>query len=60
MAALLYTEGVLTLGQVTIIFPACILMGTLVGHYARIVLVSDANKNMASIAISRAPYLMPQ
>jgi hypothetical protein len=29
---------------VTILFPACITMGTLVGHFARIVLVTQTNK----------------
>lgn len=40
----LYTEGVLTLGQATILFPACILMGTLVGNFARIILVTGVEK----------------
>lgn len=43
-AATLYTEGILTAEQATILFPACVTMGTLVGHFARIVLVSGANK----------------
>lgn len=42
--AMLYAEGVLTLGQACSLLPACILMGTLVGHYARIVLVTGTNK----------------
>jgi spore maturation protein SpmB len=43
-AATLYTDGILTAQQATILFPACVTMGTLVGHFARIVLVSGANK----------------
>ncbi len=43
-AAALYQTGVLTMGQALMVLPSCILMGTLVGHYARIVLVSDTNK----------------
>lgn len=43
-AASMYASGQLTLGQATMVFPACILMGTLIGHYARIVLVAGANK----------------
>lgn len=43
-AATMYASGALTLGQASMMLPACILMGTLIGHYARIVLVADANK----------------
>jgi len=43
-AATMYADGTLTLGQASMVFPACILMGTLIGHYARIVLVANANK----------------
>lgn len=43
-AATMYADGILTLGQATMLLPACILMGTLIGHYARIVLVSGSNK----------------
>lgn len=43
-AATMYNNGILTLGQAIMMFPACILMGTLVGHYARIVLVANVNK----------------
>lgn len=42
-AANLYFDGILTAEQATILFPACILMGTLLGHYVRIVLVADTN-----------------
>lgn len=39
-AAALYTSGVLTAQQATILYPAVILMGTLIGHYVRVVMVS--------------------
>ena len=42
-AASMYEAGALTLGQASMMLPACILMGTLIGHYARIVLVTDTN-----------------
>ena len=32
--------------------PACILMGTLIGHYARIVLVTDTNKKWHPLLIA--------
>ena len=41
-AATMYAAGTLTLGQASMLLPACILMGTLIGHYARIVLVTDS------------------
>lgn len=44
MAALMYTEGLLTLGQCAILMPACMIMGTLIGGYARIILVSGSNR----------------
>jgi spore maturation protein SpmB len=43
-AATLYTNGVIDAVQATILMPATITMGTLVGHYVRIVVVSDTNK----------------
>lgn len=43
--ASLYSNGTLTAAQATILFPACITMGTLIGHFVRIVIVSNANKN---------------
>lgn len=42
-AASLYTEGVLTAAQCTILIMPCMLMGTLIGHFARIILVSGVN-----------------
>ncbi|MEE3453423.1 nucleoside recognition domain-containing protein [Dialister sp.] len=38
-AASMYMQGSLTAAQATILFPACITMGTLIGHFARVVLV---------------------
>jgi spore maturation protein SpmB len=43
-AASLYSKGVIDAVQATILFPACITMGTLIGHFVRIVIVSNANK----------------
>lgn len=40
-AASLYAAGTLTAVQATILFPACITMGTLIGHFARVVLVCN-------------------
>lgn len=51
-AATLYASGVLTLGQATMLLPACILMGTLVGHYARIVLVAGTNRKWHLLLLS--------
>lgn len=48
-AATLYAEGKIDAAQATILFPACVTMGTLVGHFARIVLVSGANKKFYPI-----------
>lgn len=42
-AASLYGQGVITAAQATILFPATITMGTLIGHFVRIVIVSNAN-----------------
>ena len=38
-----YAEGIINAAQATILFPATITMGTLVGHFARCVLTSGAN-----------------
>ena len=43
-AATLYSSGTINAVQATILLPATILMGTLVGHYVRIVIVSNTNK----------------
>lgn len=42
-AANLFTNGTINAVQATILIMPCMLMGTLVGHYARIVLVADVN-----------------
>ena len=42
-AANMFAQGVITAAQATILIMPCMLMGTLVGHYARIILVSDVN-----------------
>lgn len=51
-AATMYASGILTMGQAVMLFPACILMGTLIGHYARIVLVADANKKWHGLLLA--------
>ena len=43
-AATLYSKGLINASQATILFPACVTMGTLIGHFVRIVIVSNANK----------------
>lgn len=42
-AANMFTEGIITATQATILIVPCMLMGTLIGHYARIILVADVN-----------------
>lgn len=42
-AATLYSSGVITAVQATILFPACVTMGTLIGHFVRIVIVANTN-----------------
>ena len=42
-AANLYATGVITAAQATNLLMPCMLMGTLVGHFARIVLVANVN-----------------
>jgi spore maturation protein SpmB len=51
-AAMMYANGTLSLAQATILFPACILMGTLVGHYARIVLVTKVNRKWHALLLA--------
>ena len=43
-AASLYSQGIIDAQQATILFPACVTMGTLIGHFVRIVITSNANK----------------
>lgn len=49
--ASLYSKGVINAAQATILFPACITMGTLIGHFVRIVIVSNANKKWHALLI---------
>jgi spore maturation protein SpmB len=42
-AANLYSQGVLTAAQATIVFPATITMGTLVGNFVRVIMVTQTN-----------------
>lgn len=51
-AASMYGEGMLTATQATILFPATITMGTLIGHFVRIVIVSNANKKWHSLLLA--------
>lgn len=51
-AANLYTEGIVNAAQATILLIPSMLMGTLVGHYARIVLVSDTNPKYRSLMLA--------
>jgi spore maturation protein SpmB len=53
-AATLYSQGVLTAAQATILFPACITMGTLVGNFVRVVMVSKTNKKWQPLLLSVA------
>lgn len=50
-AATLYSKGVITAAQATILFPACVTMGTLIGHFVRIVIVSNVDKKWHSLLI---------
>lgn len=47
-AANLYAAGTINAAQATILVVPCMLMGTLVGHYARIVLVAGTNPKYRS------------
>jgi spore maturation protein SpmB len=51
-AATLYSKGIITAQQATILFPACVTMGTLIGHFVRIVIVSNANKRWHPLLLS--------
>lgn len=50
-ALLLYEQGLLDRTQATILFPTVIIMGTLVGHFARVVLVSNVEKKFHKILL---------
>lgn len=51
-AANLFSEGLINAAQATILLMPSMLMGTLVGHYARIVLVSDANPKYRGLLLA--------
>lgn len=51
-AASLYTDGIINAGQATILLMPSMLMGTLVGHYARIVLVADTNPQYRGLMLA--------
>lgn len=51
-AASLYSQGIITAQQATILFPACVTMGTLIGHFVRIVITSNANKKWHSLLLA--------
>lgn len=53
-AATLYSQGVLTATQATILFPACITMGTLVGNFVRVVMVSQTNMKWQPLLLCTA------
>lgn len=51
-AANLFASGSINSVQATILIIPCMLMGTLIGHYARIVLVADTNKKHRAIMLA--------
>lgn len=51
-AANLFSEGVINAAQATILLMPSMLMGTLIGHYARIVLVSDTNPKYRTLLLA--------
>lgn len=51
-AANLFSAGIINAAQATILLMPSMLMGTLVGHYARIVLVSDANPKYRGLLLA--------
>ena len=48
---MLYQNGIITKEQATILYPAVILIGTLIEHYARIILVSGVLKKYYKILL---------
>lgn len=50
-AANLYMEGVITAAQATILLVPSMVMGTLIGHFARIVLVSGSDSKYRGIML---------
>lgn len=51
-AATLYADGVITAAQATILFPATITMGTLIGHFVRCVVASGTNARHHALLIA--------
>lgn len=51
-AANLYAAGTITAAQATILLMPSMLMGTLVGHFARIVLVADTNTKYSGLLLA--------
>lgn len=51
-AANLVSEGIINNAQATILIIPCMLMGTLIGHYARIVLVADTHEKHRSFMLA--------
>lgn len=51
-AATLYNDGVINAAQATILFPACITMGTLLGHFVRCVMTAGANPKHHALLIA--------
>ncbi len=49
--ATMYAAGQLTAAQATILFPACITMGTLLAGFVRVIIVSNANKKWQGILL---------
>lgn len=48
----MFAEGLITAPQATILIIPCMLMGTLVGHYARIVLVANVSPKYRSLMLA--------
>lgn len=51
-AANMYATGMITAAQATILIIPCMLMGTLIGHYARIVLVANVSQKYRTIMLA--------
>lgn len=51
-AANMFGSGILNAAQCTILIMPCMLMGTLVGHFARIVLVADVNEKHRGLMLA--------
>jgi spore maturation protein SpmB len=51
-AASLYAAGTITAEQATVLFPACITMGTLIGNFVRVVIVSNTNRKWQPLLLA--------